>query len=176
MNTSTKPKHPPVWWTKVIKDIERVVASARLSYDTPGLVIGTEESDTATVISVRLPDGAVGHYDLPKEHKAPLIGSKLKNIPLEFADDGKEPSLQTFIFEVIRQEVKLVPRIWLKRIITKMVEGRPITIREDLKAFPEWVLLSPKIKKDKTLIDILYRVTKYEGIKGLSRFNDKSDI
>ena len=27
-------------------------------------------------------------------------------------------------------------------------------------------------RKDKTLIDLLYRATRYEGIKGLARYND----
>jgi hypothetical protein len=77
------------------------------------------------------------------------------------------------VVEVIRQNVSLIPKLWLRGIILKILKGVPITPKQDLKPFPVWIALYPAEKKqDKELIDILYRVTQYEGIKGLARYND----
>lgn len=177
MDKQAKGGHPPKWWTNVIKDIERAVNAGRRTFKEPGIVIGFSENDKAERygVLVRMRNGDVGYYS-GKEEVLPPMGSRLKGDLPSPESIIKEPAFESFVFEVIREKVKLIPRIWLRRIIKKMVEGKPITMEEDLKPFPEWVLLPGSRRKDKSLIDLLYRATRYEGLKGLERYNDKADI
>jgi len=166
--------HPPKWWVKVIKDLEQATKVSQDTFKTPGIVIGFSENSDGEKqgILVRLKNGEVGYYS--GKGDLPPVGSKIKNdLPLPEVI-VKEPKLISFVFEVIRGQIKLLPNLWLRKVLTKMLEGKPVTMVDDLKPFPDWVKLSVKMKKDKALIDVLYRVTRYEGLKGLERFNDKA--
>lgn len=163
----------PKWWTNVVGDIERAVAAARESFNTSNVVIGIDTDNDGSPIGymVRLPN-EVGYYPIDTiGHELP-IGVKLRGEIPAAEYTAEEPPLESYIYEVIRENVVMIPRMWLRKVIGKIVKGQPITKKEDLKAFPEWVLLPTDKKADKELIDILYRVTRYEGIKGLARFND----
>ena len=173
---SRKPTYPPKWWTMVIGDIEKAVANAKADFNTPGTVIGFEDPNGPdggiTSIFVRLDNGEVGQYPIKEGAISPLIGSVLKgNLP-EPEAIIQEPQLAAYIFEVIRSRINLIPALWLRKIVQKMVTNKPITLKEDLKPFPEWVKLSAEKRQDKVLIDLLYRATQYEGLKGLLRYND----
>ena len=175
----SRKKVPPVWWTKVIGDLEKASIAAQKSFKIPNMVIGitqSQEDGTITGYLIRQKNGSVGYYsitDVP--HKLP-VGFKIKGELKTPFSMYPEPTIASYAFEVIRENIRLIPRLWLRKILGKILSGNPVTMKEDLKPFPEWVLLNPQKKKDKALIDLLYRVTRYEGVKGLARFNDLADI
>jgi hypothetical protein len=174
---SSRKKSPPQWWLKVIKDLEKAALAAKKSYYQPRVVIGNieEEDGNITGYLIRLENGDVGYYaakDIPKDLPT---GVRLTGKIPKPDSIKEEPKIESFTFEVIRENIKLLPRIWLNRTLKKILGGQPITMKDDLRAFPEWISISFDKKTDKDLIDILYRVTQYEGLKGLSRFNDLSN-
>ena len=172
---SKKKKIPPKWWTKVISDLERASLAAQKSYKIPNVVIGIETNDaTGSTIGyiIRMNDGNVGYYPQKDIKKHLPVGARIKgNLPKpqKVID---EPLIESYAYEVVKENVALIPRLWLRKVIGKIIQGEPITMKQDLKAFPEWILLPADKKVNKDLIDLLYRATRYEGIKGLSRFND----
>jgi hypothetical protein len=170
-----KPAHPPKWWAKAIKDLERAVAASTRSFQIPGTVLGYSEDNEGEKrgIIVRLDNGECGYFSKERLSQIPMVGAIIKKGLPEPEVIVKEPLFDAFVFEVVRERVKLIPPIWLRKVIAKMASNQPITMGEDLKPFPEWVFLPQKLKKDKALIDLLYRATAYEGLKGLERFNDK---
>jgi hypothetical protein len=174
----SKKKVPPIWWTKVIDDLEKAAVAAQKSFKVPNMVIGITQSSldgSITGYLIRQEDGSIGYYaseEVP--HKLP-VGVKIKGKLKKPSKMYPEPDIASYAFEVIRENIRLIPRLWLRKVLGKILGGEPITMKEDLKPFPEWVLLPKPKKKDKTLIDLLYRATRYEGIKGLARFNDLAD-
>jgi len=165
----------PKWWTNVIKDLEIATQVARKSFVRSNVVVGAIPDDiTGLSIGylIRLEDSRVGYYSAETTGKNLPVGSHIKGELPEPERVEEEPLIESYIFEVIKENVALIPRMWLNKVIRKIVNGQPITKKEDLKAFPEWVLLPVDKRSDKVLIDILYRVTRYEGMKGLARFND----
>ena len=167
-------KFPPKWWSKVISDIEKIVASSGPLFQTPKTIIDIprDEEDNIIGVVVRLENGGAGFYPASKKI-SPKVGYAIKNKLPDPAVEVKEPDFSRFVYELIRERIRLVPPIWLYKIIKKMTSNKAIT-KDDLKPFPEWVLLSPENKKDKQLVDLLYRAASYEGLKGLERFNDKA--
>jgi len=174
MEPQSKQSQPPIWWTKVIDDLKKAAIAAKKSFYTPNMVIGNIISDDGNITGylIRLSNGKIGFY--PKD-------DVLQDLPVGVKITGKlkppekiypEPDIASYAFEVIRENISLIPRLWLRKILSKLLSGKPITMKEDLKPFPEWILLPPNKKKDKALIDLLYRATRYEGIKGLARYND----
>jgi hypothetical protein len=182
----SKKKIPPKWWANVISDIERSISAARTSIHHPNIILGTEAEDIdepqkITGYLIRMPGGKVGFYSAEtikrslKIKRDIPVGIKIP-IPLPEPDELRdEPKIEAYVFEGIRENVKLIPKLWLRRIIIKIVNGKPITIKEDLIPFPKWVLLPFDKREDKALIDVLYRATRYEGVRGLARFNDILD-
>jgi hypothetical protein len=171
---ATPKQDPPKWWSKVIKDLEKAVASAQGSFRKPGTIIGYVDTDAYQKdgLLIRLPKGDVGFYKIQdKAEVIPTTGNVIKGELPEPDRVVGEPDISSFIFEVIRERIKLVPQIWLKNIIKKMLRSEPI-IYDNSKTFNEWVMLNPAQKKDKELLRILQAIVKYEGLKGLSRFND----
>jgi len=171
-------KKPPGWWIKVIDDLEKATYAAKRIYKDSNIVLGINEDEDDNIIGylIRQQDGSVGYYPSKKIKKKLPIGSKIKgNLPKpEFIME--EPKLIHFITGVIYDNIKLVPKLWLRKILLKIIGGQPIVPKEDLKPFPEWVLIPSELRKDKALIDLLYRAVEYEGLKGLARFNDKKII
>jgi len=171
-------KVPPLWWTKVIDDLEKASVAAQKSFNIPNMVVGiTQSNDDGEVTGylIRQEDGSIGYYpsgEIP--HKLP-VGVKIKGKLKPAKSQHPEPEIASYAYEVIRENIRLIPRLWLRRVLEKILGGKPITMKEDLKPFPEWVLLPTDKRKDKTLIDLLYRATRYEGVKGLARYNDIFD-
>ncbi len=168
-------RNPPLWWTKIVKDLERAALAARKSFEIKNTVIGITSCDTTGETSgflIRLANGKVGYYDAKEVNQKLPVGSRIKGVLPECQIEVQEPSIESYTYEVVRENILRVPRIWLRKILNKILNGEPVTIKEDLKPFPEWVLLPIDKKEDKVLIDILYRVTRYEGLKGLARFNE----
>lgn len=177
MEDSRKKKIPPSWWVKVINDLERASLAAQRSFKTPNTVVGiTEDSEGETTgYLIRHQSGGIVYYTASEVKHALPVGAKLKNdLPEpEYEVEGlPEVTIESYAFEVIRENINLIPRLWLRSVLGKILQGKPITMKEDLKAFPAWVLLPADKKDDKTLIDLLYRATRYEGLKGLKRYND----
>jgi len=170
----SKKKIPPKWWANVISDIERATQAAKVSFNDTNIVLGTETDDTNNILGylIRVSDKSIGYYSVDKIKRKLPVGSKIKNKLPEPEEKREEPKLEVYIFEVIRENITLIPKMWLRKVIDKIVNGKPITIKEDLVPFPKWVLLPLDKREDKALIDILYRATRYEGIRGLARFND----
>jgi hypothetical protein len=178
MEETSSKKVPPIWWTKVINDLEKAVFAAKKSFYDPNIVINVDVNlDDSVILGylIRLQNGDVGYYKISSIKQQLPVGARIKGKLPKPDMVVNEPEIISYTYEVIRENVLLMPRLWLRKILMKIFNGEPIVMKEDLKAFPEWVLLSPELKKDKALIDILYRVTRYEGLKGLSRFNDKSN-
>lgn len=178
MEGSSK-KIPPTWWVKVISDLERASLAAQKSFLVPNTVIGTiTQNDREGEVDgylIRRKDGSVGYYTKAEVKQELPVGAKIRNeLPKpEYELSGAmEATIEVYAYEVIRENVRLVPRLWLRKVLRKILQGKPITMKEDLKAFPAWVLIPVEKREDKSLIDLLYRATRYEGLKGLSRFND----
>ncbi len=162
------------WWSMVKVDLEKAAAAAQKSFMTPGVIIGFEEDDTGNgnkkSYLIRLKSGEVGEYlphilgkkDLP-------TGVRIKSDLPEPMNIVIEPDPESFAFEVLREQIKLLPRLWLMRNITSLLNDKEI-IEPD--AFHRWILLSPERKKDSALINMLETVVNYEGLRGLARFND----
>ncbi len=165
------------WWKKVQGDLEKAATAAQKSFNTPGVVIGftSDESENKTGYLVRLNDGDVGEY--PKsllggnEKKEIPTGVKIRSNLPEPTNVVLEPSQETFAFEVLREQIKLLPRLWLKRNITSLIHEEVI---KEPTSFGQWVLLPADKKQDLDLIKLLEAATSYEGLKGLARFNDYS--
>lgn len=173
----TNLKVPPDWWLKVIKELEEASLAAKSSFVQKNTVLELDTDNHSNTLGylIRMPDGQVGYY--PAEsipHRLPMgvsVKGKLPT-PEKIVD---EPSIESFTFDVIRENIRLVPRMWLRKVIGKILTGKPVTPKEDLKAFPQWVLLPLELKQNKVLIDLLYRAASYEGLKGLARYNDLVD-
>ena len=173
-----KPKSK-IWWQKVTRDIQNTVAGARRTYNNPRTIIGVStdnKTGTTSGYLIRLKSGDVGYYPASTFRTNPRVGSMIKGEIPKFDHIADEPTLASYAYEVICESVALVPRMWLRKVIQKVVDGKPVTEDEDYKAFPEWVLLPKHLKEDGQLVDILARVTRREGLKGLARFNDQAKL
>ncbi len=162
------------WWSMVKVDLEKAAAAAQKSFMTPGVIIGFEEDDTGNGIKksylVRLKSGEVGEYQPHVLGKKDIpTGVRIKSDLPEPRNVVIEPDRESFAFEVLREQIKLLPRLWLNRNITFLLNDKEITEPE---AFHKWILLSPERKKDHALIGMLETVVNYEGLRGLARFND----
>jgi hypothetical protein len=172
---ASKKKVPPLWWTKVIDDLKKAAIAAKKSFKTPNMVVGiTQSNDDGSITGylIRQEDGTIGYYPSEEIPQKLPVGVKIKGKIAQAKSHYPEPEIASYAYEVIRENIHLVPRLWLRKVLGKILGGKPITMKEDLKPFPEWVLLPAEKRKDKTLIDLLYRATRYEGIKGLARYND----
>lgn len=119
-------------------------------------------------------NGEVGEY--PKQalggRKLPT-GVKLKSNLPEPTNVVLEPNQEVFTFEVLREQIKLIPRLWLNRNISLLMHGKEI---QPPASFQAWVLLPPDKKKDKALIHLLEVAVQYEGLRGLARYNDYASL
>lgn len=169
-----KTSPPPKWWLSVIKDIEKAALAAKNSFMTTNTVLGKSSSDTDELLGyyIRQQNGKVGFYSI-KDLKRPLpIGVVIRGALPKPQAISEGPLISSYIFNTIKDNVNMIPKLWLSKVITKIMSGEPVTPKNDFKDFPEWVQLPPNLKKDKALIDLLYRAVRYEGLKGLSRYND----
>jgi len=160
----------------VIGDLEKATHVAKKSFTTPGTVIGFEEDDNGkkTSIYIRLSSGEVGLYENGDGAKMPLVGSRIKGKLPDPDNIVLEPELSAFLYEAINERVKLVPKLWLKSVILKLIDNQPILESDCKKEFKSWVLLDAKYKNDDDLLHVLYTSVSYEGLKGLERYNDKA--
>ncbi len=157
------------WWYKVKMDLDKAIQAAQKSFKTPGVIIGFTGDEKKTGYLIRLNNGDVGVYskeilgeiDLPTGVKIKSNLPEPKNVVLE-------PSQEEFAFEVLREQVQLLPRLWLKKGVANLMDGNEIVPPED---FGKWVLLPPE-KRDTERIALLKAVVSYEGLRGLARFND----
>ena len=163
----------PLWHKKIVDDIARVIATSRVIFEQPGTVLRKiYENDELKGIIVLLPNGQQGYFTLPNKNINISTGAKLQIIPEP--EVIVQPVLfEKFVHDILRERVLLLPPVWLYKAIKKILNGEEFATK-DLKRFPDWIFISPELKKDRQLIDILYRVTQYEGLRGLERFNDKS--
>ncbi len=161
----------PDWWNRVKSDLIDVAAAAQKSFITPGVIIGfTETDDIKSGYLIRLKDGSVGEYQKHILAKTELqTGIRIKSNLPEPSNIVTEPDQEIFAFEVLREQIKLIPRSWLRKNITSLLNGDDI---EEPASFYNWVLLSLEKKKDSELIAMLESVVNYEGLRGLARFND----
>ena len=168
-----KGERPPIWWVKVSGGLTSSVRAAKLSFYTAGVIVGFEEEDNQKIgYIIRLNDEEVGYYSKETLGNKDLpIGVRLKNRLPEPETIVDSPQLSTFTFEVLREQIKLVPRMWLKKQIDLLLNNQKILPPQN-PSFKNWVLLNSDKKKDRYLINLLEAAVKYEGLKGLSRFND----
>jgi len=167
-------KIPPQWWSKVINDLEKAVVAAKKSFNDPKVVLHAELDSEGKIAGykIRLPDKKVGFYPSGNLKGTPPVGSVIKADLPEPEKLVDEPSMSSYTYGVISYNIRLVPKLWLNTTITKIFKGEPITMKKDLRPFPVWIALPAEKKQDKSLIDLLYRATRYEGLKGLARFDD----
>ncbi len=165
------PEVDPKWCVKVKEDLEKAINTAQVSFKTPGVIIGFEENDSKkTGYLIRLNDGDVGVYPIHILGKKVLqTGIKIKSNLPNPKNVVREPNPDIFAFEVLREQIKLLPRMWLKKNIVSLLKGESIQCGD---SFNSWVLLSPSRKKDLTLIKLLKIAVEYEGLRGLARYND----
>jgi len=165
---------PPKWWLNVITDIEKSVIASRKSFVEPNTVLSNKMDDDGNIVGyyIRQQNAKIGYYS-SKQFKSEIpIGVVIKGTLPKPQTTDKEMTISSFIIGTIHSNVPMVPIMWLTGIVRKIIEGEPIKFPEDFREFPDWVSLNIELKRDKQLIDLLYRVTRYEGLKGLSRFND----
>ncbi len=169
MSTEVNPKWK--WCIKIKEDLEKALETARISFKTPGVIIGFEEDNSKkTGYLIRLNNGDVGVYPIHILGKKELqTGIKIKSNLPNPKNVVQEPSQNIFTFEVLREQIKLLPRMWLNRSIISLAKGEDIDCTN---SFNSWVLLPPNKKKDLTLIKLLKMAVEYEGLRGLARFND----
>jgi len=169
---------PPIWWVKVKRGLELAVKAAKSSFYTEGVVIGFTEDDSGnkTGYIIRLADrNEAGYYSIDALGGKPMpIGVRVKNRLPEPESLMKDPEIGTFIYEVLREQVRLIPRIWLRRQIRLLLDDQEII--PDETSFKKWVLLPKEKKENLELIKVLETVTKFEGLRGLARFNDYASI
>ena len=164
-------KVSPKWWLNVINDITRITASAQNSFKEPGVVLEISEENDG--VAIRLSNGTIGFF---KGKGFPKLGDIIQ--PKDLPEPNKiihdqDVELLSFITGVIQERVNLIPKIWLNGVVSKLLKQQPVTIEDYGKRFPEWVLMSTKNRSDKELVDLIYRATSYEGLRGLMRFKDK---
>jgi len=167
---------PPLWWVKITQGLRIAVKAAKESFYRNNVIIGFIEDDDGKKIGylIRLPDEETGYYSRETlSNKELPIGVLVKNQLPEPEDKVEPPELGTFIYEVLREQVKLVPRLWLRKQIRKLLAGEEL--QPDITSFKQWVLLPKEKKENLDRIKMLETVVKVEGLKGLSRFNDYSD-
>ncbi len=162
------------WKERVHHDLTKAVQAAERSFNTPGVIVGFQDRDgEKTDYLVRLNDGNIGLYSKKTLGGKELhTGIKIRgNLPEPKKLVG-DPDITTFIFEVLREQIKLIPRIWLRIQINRVLEKQSIEIPD---VFQDWVLLPKDKKKDKTLMKLLELALEYEGLRGLARYNDYSN-
>ncbi len=171
LGESMKEELDPRWWIRVKKDLEKATSTAQKSFKTPGVIIGfLEENEKKTSYLIRLNDGDVGVYSTDVLSQKELsTGIKIKSNLPDPENVVQEPDKETFTFEVLREQIKLLPRLWLKRNIDSLMRGEDIQCPT---SFSTWVLLTPEKKRDGTLIKLLKIAVEYEGLRGLARYND----
>jgi hypothetical protein len=167
---------PPKWWTNVIADIEKAVVVSKKSFIQPNTVLSSKLGSEGEILGyyIRQESRGIGFYSMEDlKHELPVgdvIRGKLPK-PRSILEDM---SISSFITETISSNIRLVPIMWLSKTVNKIVSGVAIQFPTDFREFPSWVALPISRKKDKTLIDLLYRAVRYEGLKGLARYNDYS--
>ncbi len=160
------------WWDKITNDLYKAVIAAQKSYRTPGVIIGYTGDDVKTGYLIRLKNQEVGVYKKHILGKNDIpTGVKIKSNLPEPKYTVLEPDVEIFTFEVLREQIKLLPRLWLKKSIKLLMKGEGLSPVED---FDRWVLLPQKKKLDKELLSLLELVASVEGLKGLARYNDYS--
>ena len=165
-------KQSPLWWSKIYLDLKTAAKAAEKSFTNPGVVIGfVEDQDDKISFIIRLESGEAGYFSKEMFGNRDLpTGAKIKkNLP-QPEKIVEDPDSSAFAYEVLREQIKLLPRLWLKRNIEALISGKDI--QEPKLTFNEWVLLSPKKRRDRHLVNLLESAVKYEGLKGLARFND----
>ena len=172
MEVASKTKVPPVWWTNVIKDLEKAAIAAKRSFKEPNTVLGERTDGEDSFYLIRLKNGKVGLYPKSDMKKTIPLGVKIKGHLPEASEIIDEPPIFHFAYQVIHSNAKLIPALWLIGVLRKILQGEAITAKDYLMPFPEWIHLPKETKEDKNLIDLLYRATRYEGIRGLTRYND----
>ncbi len=168
---SNEEQRGPLWWQKVNSDLTKAVFSAKKSFNNPGVVVGfTGDIDDKKDFLVRLPDGNIGLYSKDNIGNDLPTGVKIKNNLPDPDSIQLEADLDSFIFEVLREQIKLLPRMWLKRSISLLLNNKQLKVPKI--TFSDWVLLSRTKRQDRYLTNLLESGVKYEGLKGLSRYND----
>jgi len=172
--TNSKKGGPPIWWTKVINDLEKAVMASKRSFIEPNVVIKNEMNNDGETIAylIRLGNGDIGYYPAEKFPKRVPVGSRIKSKLPTPAKIVQEPDIASYTYETLRDNVRLIPRMWLMKVLQKIHQGQAITQKDDMQSFKDWVLVARPRKKDKRLIFLLSQVTAYEGLKGLARYND----
>jgi hypothetical protein len=174
-----KPKIP-LWWVKVVRDIERAISASREAFMVPGTILGYsgDTEDNREQIYVRLENEKIGVFDSTLFGDRIKVGAVIKGTlpPPENLLTETDISEASFAFETIREHVRLVPPIWLRKVIRASINGEEISWANFFKPFPEWVFLPKKVKRNKALINALYGATAFEGLKGLARYNDLAGI
>jgi len=169
---------PPKWWSSVVSDITKLIIMEQELYTTPGIILEAKYRDSDTELEypigylIRMDDGRVGFYNTKRSSPKLKVGSKISDKlpkPTSLVD---EPQLKFFIFRTLISSLALMPRLWLIKIIDKILKNEPITFDEDHIPFNLWVMIPLDKRNDKELIDLLYKAVSYEGVKGLYRFND----
>ncbi len=159
-----------LWWDKIKCDLDKAVQAAQKSFKAPGVIIGFTGDEEKTGYLIRLNNGEVGVYSKHILGKRDLpTGVKIKSNLPNPKNTVIEPQAETFTFEVLREQIKLLPRLWLKGNIKLLLAGEDI---KPVQNFDKWVLLTPEKKQDKQLLGLLKTVVEYEGLRGLARFND----
>jgi hypothetical protein len=173
-------KNRPQWWSKIVKDIERTCESSRRSFTTPSVVIGTTEDEIAKITGyiVRLNNGEAGYYPVGGALKGKHIpvGARIKSTLPEPEFLVKDPERSSFILKTIKEQVKLVPVLWLNRTIKAICEGRRDQIDGYDKMFHEWVKVPKTTRKNRQAMNAILKAVEWQGLKGLARYNDVTDI
>lgn len=159
------------WWQQVTTGIANAVKIGKRSFYEPGSVLGAKTDDDNKIVGFIVRDKSRTPRFIPiGKLKRPLdVGSKV-DMNFDKYETHEEPEMVSFIYGAISNQVKLLPKLWLHKIIKKLLNGEPIT-EDDFKPFDQWVKLPVELKQDEELIELLYRAANYGGLEFLSKFN-----
>jgi len=170
--TTFKKGNPPAWWVKVITDLERAVMASKKSFNNEKIVIKSDLDDQGNIEGyyIRLKNG-VGYYPADMFPTDIPVGSKIKSTLPKPKKWVPEPEIISYTYQTIRDNIKLIPRLWLYRIVRKMHTGSPITPKDDFRNFKSWILLEKKRKQDIKWLNTISQRISHEGLRGLARYN-----
>ena len=168
----------PKWYKKVVKQLCSAVNDLKKRSLEEGTVLGRIQESDNFIIRGKSGIYVISLISSDSTDSESFVGKNIgpqKTWSDEILEEFKgnvDKIIIDFIFEVIKENISLVPRLWLWDAIHKILNNSCSELDNIYKPFNKWILLPLDKKKDVDLIDLLYKATSYEGLVGLYRYNN----
>lgn len=167
----------PLWFRSTVAGLVNACENYRIRYRTAGVILGFNENQEGRKIGylIRLGDGNVGYFTKKSLTDKELpTAMKVKGILPEPHHIEEEPEYVSFIFQTVREQVKLIPLLWLKSVLQDILSGNSKTeiYEKRFIEFKRWVKAPEELKRNRKKMEVIRLLLEIEGPNGLTKCND----